>query len=178
MAVKLFQFRRGTAAVWAASNPVLSAGEPGVELDTGVFKLGDGATPWAALTKFLRKSDADVAYAPKADPTFVFAARAGNFTATGTSDIPLVVKGASGQAANMFEVRNNGNTPLLGANSFGGLLLSNFGVAISGGALYGGTGAPPNGNGSNGDFFLRTDTPGTANQRLYVKSAGVWVGIA
>lgn len=44
-------------------------------------------------------------------------------------------------------------------------------------ALWQGTGVPNNANGSNGDFYLRGDTPGTANQRLYVKSAGAWVGI-
>jgi len=44
--------------------------------------------------------------------------------------------------------------------------------------LYAGTGLPSNSNGNNGDFYFRGDTPGTANQRLYVKSAGSWVGIA
>jgi hypothetical protein len=43
--------------------------------------------------------------------------------------------------------------------------------------LFAGSGAPNNANGANGDFYLRSDTPGTANQRLYVRSAGVWVGI-
>lgn len=38
-----------------------------------------------------------------------------------------------------------------------------------------GSGAPS--GGSNGDFYFRTDTPGTSNQRLYVKSAGSWTGI-
>jgi len=45
------------------------------------------------------------------------------------------------------------------------------------GTLYMGSGAPSNVNGANGDFFFRTDTPGTVNQRIYVKSAGAWVGI-
>jgi hypothetical protein len=45
------------------------------------------------------------------------------------------------------------------------------------GALYQGSGAPSNANGNNGDFYFRTDTPGTANQRIYIKSAGAWVGI-
>lgn len=43
--------------------------------------------------------------------------------------------------------------------------------------LYAGTGVPSNADGSNGDYYLRADTPGTALQRLYVKSGGVWVGI-
>lgn len=44
-------------------------------------------------------------------------------------------------------------------------------------ATYAGAGAPSNANGVNGDFYFRSDTPGSANQRLYVKSAGAWVGI-
>lgn len=40
-----------------------------------------------------------------------------------------------------------------------------------------GAGAPNNANGLNGYYYFRSDTPGTANQRLYVRSAGAWVGI-
>jgi hypothetical protein len=43
--------------------------------------------------------------------------------------------------------------------------------------LTSGSGAPSNANGANGDYYFRQDTPGTVNQRLYVKSAGAWVGI-
>jgi len=43
------QFRRGTAAQWATSNPILSVGEPGYEVDTGKFKIGNGGTAWTAL---------------------------------------------------------------------------------------------------------------------------------
>lgn len=44
-------------------------------------------------------------------------------------------------------------------------------------AIYAGSGVPSSLNGNNGDFYFRGDTPGTANQRLYVKSGGAWVGI-
>jgi hypothetical protein len=43
--------------------------------------------------------------------------------------------------------------------------------------IYGGSGVPSNANGNNGDYYFRSDTPGTALQRIYVKSAGAWVGI-
>lgn len=43
------QHRRGTAAAWASANPILTAGEPGYETDTGVEKTGDGSTRWNAL---------------------------------------------------------------------------------------------------------------------------------
>ncbi len=42
--------RRGTAVEWSAANPVLLAGEPGYETDTGVFGIGDGSTAWNSLT--------------------------------------------------------------------------------------------------------------------------------
>jgi len=44
------QFRRGTAAQWAAANSLLAQGELGLELDTGKFKLGDGVTLWNSLS--------------------------------------------------------------------------------------------------------------------------------
>jgi hypothetical protein len=47
-----FKFRRGTIAEWVDSNPVLFAGEPGVELDTGKFKIGNGVAAWLALPYF------------------------------------------------------------------------------------------------------------------------------
>ena len=49
MATRMQQ-RRGTAADWAAQNPVLAAGEIGFETDTKVLKMGDGETPWSQLT--------------------------------------------------------------------------------------------------------------------------------
>lgn len=44
-----FEFRRGTAAQWTSANPVLGSGEPGVETDTGMFKIGNGSTAWTSL---------------------------------------------------------------------------------------------------------------------------------
>lgn len=50
-------------------------------------------------------------------------------------------------------------------------------IATQTGSVYMGSGAPSNANGNNGDVYFRTDTPGTVNQRIYVKSAGSWTGI-
>ncbi len=44
------KFRHGTTSQWGTADPVLGAGEPGFESDTGQFKIGDGATAWSALT--------------------------------------------------------------------------------------------------------------------------------
>lgn len=43
------QLRRGLAATWTERNPVLLAGELGLELDTNQFKIGNGETAWNAL---------------------------------------------------------------------------------------------------------------------------------
>lgn len=43
------QLRRGTASQWSSANPVLAAGEVGVELDTKQFKIGDGTSLWNNL---------------------------------------------------------------------------------------------------------------------------------
>lgn len=44
------QARRGTAAQWTAANPTLLSGEMGFETDTGLWKVGDGATAWNSLS--------------------------------------------------------------------------------------------------------------------------------
>jgi hypothetical protein len=41
--------RRSTAAQWTSVNPVLAAGEAGLETDTGLVKHGDGTTAWNSL---------------------------------------------------------------------------------------------------------------------------------
>lgn len=46
------QLRRGKAIFWTDANPVLHAGEPGYETDTGKLKIGDGVTHWRELDYF------------------------------------------------------------------------------------------------------------------------------
>jgi len=46
------QHKRDTATNWTSNNPTLSAGEIGVETDTGKFKFGDGSTAWSSLNYF------------------------------------------------------------------------------------------------------------------------------
>jgi hypothetical protein len=48
----------------------------------------------------------------------------------------------------------------------------------TGAKLFSGSGAPATGMGAVGDYYFRSDTPATANQRIYVKTAAaVWTGI-
>jgi hypothetical protein len=49
MATVRIQLRRGTSSQWDAANPILAAGEIGIETDTNTFKFGDGATAWNSL---------------------------------------------------------------------------------------------------------------------------------
>lgn len=44
------QVRRGSSSQWAAANTILSSGEPGIDQNSGVFKVGDGVTGWNALS--------------------------------------------------------------------------------------------------------------------------------
>jgi hypothetical protein len=82
-----FQWRRQSAAAWTAANPTLLPGEPGLETDTGLFKVGDGSTAWA-----------DLPYGGGGD-----AIAAGEITpATGTVDLT----GAAGQ---VLAIDNLGN---------------------------------------------------------------------
>jgi hypothetical protein len=45
-------FKVNTKSQWAAQNPVLMAGEPGVESETENLKIGDGRTQWNRLPYF------------------------------------------------------------------------------------------------------------------------------
>ena len=48
-AITTIKFRRGTAAQWASTNPVLAAGEMGLESDTRKFKFGNGTLQWNSI---------------------------------------------------------------------------------------------------------------------------------
>lgn len=64
------KIRRGTAAAWTAANPVLEAGEPGLETDTNQVKYGDGVTAWDSLDYALNGSlDGVWLDATRFDPT-------------------------------------------------------------------------------------------------------------
>ena len=46
----VIKFRRSTAAQWASADPVLAAGEVGLETDSGLVKYGNGTSAWADLS--------------------------------------------------------------------------------------------------------------------------------
>lgn len=45
----LIQFRNDTAQAWNNANPILAAGEAGIDTTNQVFKIGNGVTPWSTL---------------------------------------------------------------------------------------------------------------------------------
>ncbi len=52
MTYQTWQMRRNTAANAAANNPILAAGEPGFETDTGKIKIGNGTRTWNTLPAY------------------------------------------------------------------------------------------------------------------------------
>lgn len=60
MSFGVFQFRRGTPAIWSSVNPILADGELGLEKGTGLFKVGNGVDPWNSLPYGGIKGDAGI----------------------------------------------------------------------------------------------------------------------
>jgi hypothetical protein len=50
MSTVRIQVRRGLSSEWTTANPVLAAGEMGVETNTNKFKFGNGSSTWTALS--------------------------------------------------------------------------------------------------------------------------------
>ncbi len=56
MASKI-QIRRDIASNWASINPILSAGEFGLDLTNNILKVGDGVTAWSSLDSIALSGD-------------------------------------------------------------------------------------------------------------------------
>jgi hypothetical protein len=110
--MKTVQHKRGTAAIMTANNPVLGAGEIGIETDTNQFKIGDGSTVWAslpyavitALNKFLNFPTAGIDIYPRGELTnAVTAQTAGQpfyafFTPSTTVTVSAITMGTTATA--------------------------------------------------------------------------------
>jgi len=78
------KLRRGLAATWTSTNPILDLGEFGYETDSTKFKIGDGVKRWAVL-----------AYAT-AEPNLVNATVTGTqFTMTGVTVVNGTITGGT-----------------------------------------------------------------------------------
>ena len=106
----------------------------------------------------------------------------GGFYDSGAADI-LVIGAAGNGSIHMRPLgssSNNGKTVFPGSGGQGIIFYDGGGTARA--SISSGTGAPTIG-GLAGDLYIRTDTPSTANQRIYVctvagtAGAATWVGI-
>jgi hypothetical protein len=115
------QVRRDTAANWTASNPVLAAGEQGLETDTGKVKYGDGVRNWATLPYFsgvTLASDAPPAAGTATIGTSGSAARADHSHAL-PSDLSVSKLTTSGDASVGGSLSVGGNLSIAGSLSGG-----------------------------------------------------------
>lgn len=63
--------RIDTAVRWTSINPVLLAGELGIESDTHRIKAGDGATAWTSLPYLSMPADVTVSILPTGSSTWI-----------------------------------------------------------------------------------------------------------
>lgn len=91
------QFRRGTAAEWAAANPILAQGELGLNLDGNRLKIGTGLTSWnyldytAVFDVVVQSPTAPIVY-----PTFANASGTTNIGIASTGSTSVVYIPSSG----------------------------------------------------------------------------------
>lgn len=84
----VIKLRRDTAANWDTTNPVLAAGEMGIETDTGLHKFGNGtaawgALPYAAATRMLQQvKNASGSSMPKGSVVYISGATGGDALVT------------------------------------------------------------------------------------------------
>lgn len=126
MATRLLQ-RRGSAKEWGDANPILGAGELGVNPETGEHVVGDGVKIWSTLPRpYLRKAGGDV------------------IVASGVGVVPLALRPSVGQTANLLEVQNAAATALLARIAANGTVISEkqglFGPGAAGAFGAGGSG--------------------------------------
>jgi hypothetical protein len=181
----VIQFRHDEAAVWTAENPILAEGEVGVELDTDLFKIGDGVTAWN-----------DKAYAQRG-----LKGNKGDTGLTGATGAASTVPGPKGDKGDKGDQGDKGNTgaagldgytPIKGidyidgqkgdtgdkgdkgdqgdASTIPGPQGDQGPTGADGKTVLNGAGAPQSGNGVDGDFYIDT-----TNADIYgPKAGGAW----
>lgn len=142
--------RRDTAANWTAKNPILAAGEIGVELgatDSAAqkFKIGNGTTPWTALA---------------------YGGGGGGGTWLNGTGVPGPALGNDGD----YYLRTTTGDVYAKTSGAWDIVANITGPAgTAGSRWYNGTGVPAAGLGVNGDYYLRTTT-----NDVYAKASGSW----
>ena len=91
---------------------------------------------------------------------------------------PLNIRARAPGDTTVALFKDYGGTSIAGVTTKGAIQPGAPSGAFGGGnGLFQGTGVPSNADGASGDIYFRVDTPGTANQRIYIKNGGAWVGI-
>jgi hypothetical protein len=148
----VIQFRRDNAADWTDENPILAEGELGAELDTDLFKIGNGITAWNALPYAQRGLKGD-----KGDK--------GDTGATGAASTVPGPKGDKGDKGDQGDIGftgntgapgNDGYTPVKGIDYLDGATGLPGEDGEDGNTVLSGTGAPASGLGASGDYYLDT----------------------
>ena len=112
MASKI-QFRRDVTANWANSDPVLSQGEIGINLDTNKFKIGDGTSTWSNLTYVLGDWDHIVNKPSDFNPTIATVENIVGAMIAGNTEDGIVVEFDTGTRKLNFNV-NDPNIAITG----------------------------------------------------------------
>ena len=104
------KLRRGTASEWTTNNPILAAGEMGIETDTRKFKFGDGTTPWNTLAYASAEGGGGTGDVTAAGDNYF----TGNNTFTGTTkfDNDVSIHGANLEVAGTIEATTGNITNL------------------------------------------------------------------
>ena len=104
------KLRRGTASEWTTANPILAAGEMGIETDTRKFKFGDGTTPWNTLAYASAEGGGGAGDVTAAGDNYF----TGNNTFTGTTkfDNDVNIHGANLEVAGALEATTGNITNL------------------------------------------------------------------
>ena len=99
--------RYNPAAIWKKVNPVLIEGEMGIESDTGLFKFGDGKTPWNNL-RYAGGGGSD----GQVDTTLTKAGQAADAAATGKAIQEVDEKMFTGTIAEYQTAYRAGKIPI------------------------------------------------------------------
>lgn len=144
------QFLRKTAATWTSTNPVLKAGQIGIESDTLKGKFGDGTTAWTSLSYIWTVAGAGGGDASTNTASSVvsevalFADTSGKLLKRATgSGIAKLTSGVLGTGTAGTDFYAPGSTDVAvadggtGASTLTGVLKGNGTSAVTGGALLG-----------------------------------------
>lgn len=165
------RLRRGTAAAWTSANPILGAGEPGLETDTGKVKWGDGATAWVSLPYFAPPGDWNTL--SNKPSTFPPAAHSASLITSGTLALAQVPTMTSDKLAQGNDFTSPLDNPdfALGTLGWGGFASGDVKGITDGPVKASSNVLERTGSGAVQDFTNKV-VPSAPNEKYY---AQVWV---